>query len=89
MWRGHLTKSRGAEFAPVFLPYFVVWTMMLGVDLFTLVRRGKLGTTRFRLSSIGQHEVQMHGCAEGSRMGAARHFGRWSGTPLLQASDQG
>jgi nucleoside-diphosphate-sugar epimerase len=34
----------------VFLPYFVVWTMMLGVDLFTLVRRGKLGTTRFRLS---------------------------------------
>jgi 2-alkyl-3-oxoalkanoate reductase len=34
---------------PVFLPYLVVWMMMLGVDLLSLLRRKKLGTARFRL----------------------------------------
>jgi nucleoside-diphosphate-sugar epimerase len=34
---------------PVFLPYPFVWTIMLGVDLLSLLRRGKMGTARFRL----------------------------------------
>jgi nucleoside-diphosphate-sugar epimerase len=34
---------------PNFLPYPIVWTMMLGVDLLALARRGKLGTARYRL----------------------------------------
>jgi len=34
---------------PVFLPYPFVWGMMLGVDLVSLFRRGRMGTARFRL----------------------------------------
>ena len=34
---------------PVFVPYIVVWSMMLGVDLLSLIRRSRLGTARYRL----------------------------------------
>jgi len=34
---------------PVFVPYILVWSLMLGVDLLALVRRSKLGTARYRL----------------------------------------
>ena len=35
---------------PIFVPYIVVWSMMLGVDLLSLLRRHKLGTARYRLA---------------------------------------
>jgi len=35
---------------PVFLPYIIVWSMMLGVDLLSLLRRRRLGTARYRLA---------------------------------------
>ena len=35
---------------PIFVPYIVVWSMMLGVDLLSLFRGNKLGTARFRLA---------------------------------------
>jgi nucleoside-diphosphate-sugar epimerase len=34
---------------PVFVPYIVVWCMMLGLDLLSLVRRSRWGTARYRL----------------------------------------
>ena len=34
---------------PLFVPYFVVWSMMLGVDLISLIHRRQLGTARYRL----------------------------------------
>jgi predicted dehydrogenase/nucleoside-diphosphate-sugar epimerase len=34
---------------PVFVPYVVVWSMMLGLDLISLVRGRGLGTARYRL----------------------------------------
>ncbi|MEP7308721.1 MAG: NAD-dependent epimerase/dehydratase family protein [Acidobacteriota bacterium] len=34
---------------PIFVPYPVVWSMMLGIDLLSLIRRRKLGTARYRL----------------------------------------
>jgi predicted dehydrogenase/nucleoside-diphosphate-sugar epimerase len=34
---------------PVFVPYFLVWGLMLGVDLLSLIRRSRLGTARYRL----------------------------------------
>jgi predicted dehydrogenase/nucleoside-diphosphate-sugar epimerase len=34
---------------PVFVPYVVVWSMMLGIDLLSLIRRRELGTARYRL----------------------------------------
>jgi len=34
---------------PLFVPYVVVWSMMLGVDLISLIRRRELGTARYRL----------------------------------------
>jgi 2-alkyl-3-oxoalkanoate reductase len=34
---------------PIFVPYIVVWSMLLGADLFSLVRRNRLGTARYRL----------------------------------------
>jgi nucleoside-diphosphate-sugar epimerase len=35
---------------PILAPYPVVWLMMFGVDLVSLLRRGRLGTARFRLN---------------------------------------
>jgi len=35
---------------PVFIPYVVVWSLMLGVDLLSLVRQRRLGTARYRLN---------------------------------------
>jgi predicted dehydrogenase/nucleoside-diphosphate-sugar epimerase len=40
--RGHIQ--------PVFVPYIFVWAMMLGVDLLSLIRRGRLGTARYCLA---------------------------------------
>ncbi len=34
---------------PVFAPYPLVWTAMLALDLFSLVRTGQFGTRRYRL----------------------------------------
>jgi predicted dehydrogenase/nucleoside-diphosphate-sugar epimerase len=34
---------------PVFVPYIVVWSLMLGVDLLSLIRRSRWGTARYRL----------------------------------------
>ena len=42
------TASKG-RIRPIFLPYPLVWTLMLGVDLASLVRGRKLGTARYRL----------------------------------------
>lgn len=51
--QGDVTRTLGkvsqGEIRPVFVPYPLVWTMMLGVDLLTLLRERKLGTARFRL----------------------------------------
>jgi nucleoside-diphosphate-sugar epimerase/predicted dehydrogenase len=44
-----LTEVTRGESRPIFLPYYVVWTLMLGVDLLSLLRGKKLGTARFRL----------------------------------------
>ncbi len=46
---GTLSEVSQGEICPIFLPYPVVWTVMLGLDCFALLRRGKLGTARFRL----------------------------------------
>jgi nucleoside-diphosphate-sugar epimerase/predicted dehydrogenase len=40
--RGHIQ--------PVFVPYIFVWAAMLGVDLLSLIRRGRFGTARYRLA---------------------------------------
>ena len=34
---------------PLFLPYAIVWLLLMGADLLSLARHGKLGTARFRL----------------------------------------
>ena len=34
---------------PLFVPYIIVWSMMLGIDLLSLIRRRRLGTARYRL----------------------------------------
>jgi nucleoside-diphosphate-sugar epimerase len=39
----------GGRIRPVFAPYPLVWTAMLGVDLMSLVRHRQLGTARYRL----------------------------------------
>jgi 2-alkyl-3-oxoalkanoate reductase len=44
-----LRRITGERVRPLFLPYGLVWTLMLGVDVLTLARRHKLGTARFRL----------------------------------------
>ncbi|MEO8256948.1 MAG: NAD-dependent epimerase/dehydratase family protein [Acidobacteriota bacterium] len=44
-----LREVSQGEIRPVFVPYFLVWSMMLGIDLLALVRRRKLGTARYRL----------------------------------------
>jgi nucleoside-diphosphate-sugar epimerase len=44
-----LTEVTGGRIRPVFAPYPLVWSIMLGVDLVSLLRYGKLGTARYRL----------------------------------------
>jgi len=35
---------------PWYLPYPIAWSLMLAVDLLSLVRKGKPGTARYRLA---------------------------------------
>ena len=44
-----LRKVSGGRIRPIHLPYPMVWTMMLGVDLLSLARKRTPGTARFRL----------------------------------------
>jgi nucleoside-diphosphate-sugar epimerase len=44
-----LTQVTGGRIRPVFAPYPLVWLMMLGVDLISLIRHRKMGTARYRL----------------------------------------
>jgi nucleoside-diphosphate-sugar epimerase/predicted dehydrogenase len=44
-----LSQVTGGRIRPVFAPYPLVWTAMLGVDLMSLVRHRQLGTARYRL----------------------------------------
>jgi nucleoside-diphosphate-sugar epimerase len=44
-----LKEATRGQIRPIFLPYFIVWTLMLGVDLLALGRQGKMGTARLRL----------------------------------------
>lgn len=43
-----LRSISGDRIRPYFLPYSIVWMMMLGIDLFSLFRQGKMGTARYR-----------------------------------------
>jgi nucleoside-diphosphate-sugar epimerase len=61
---------------PMFIPYAVVWSMMLGVDAVALLRNGKLGTARFRLyRTLGNMRFQ---CA------AAREELQWTPRVALE-----
>jgi nucleoside-diphosphate-sugar epimerase len=44
-----LREVSGGKVRARFVPYPLVWMAMLGVDLLALVRRGKMGTARYRL----------------------------------------
>ena len=44
-----LRQVTGGRIRPLFAPYPLVWVAMLGLDLLSLVRYGKLGTARYRL----------------------------------------
>lgn len=44
-----LRQVTGGRIRPVFAPYPLVWTAMLGKDLVSLVRHRQLGTSRYRL----------------------------------------
>jgi nucleoside-diphosphate-sugar epimerase/predicted dehydrogenase len=44
-----LTEVTGGRIRPIFAPYPLVWLVMLGVDLLSLLRYRKLGTARYRL----------------------------------------
>jgi nucleoside-diphosphate-sugar epimerase/predicted dehydrogenase len=44
-----LNKVSHGYIRPVFVPYVIVWSLMLGVDLLSLIRRGSWGTARYRL----------------------------------------
>jgi 2-alkyl-3-oxoalkanoate reductase len=44
-----IREVTGGRIRPVFAPYPLVWAAMLGLDLITLIRRGQLGTARYRL----------------------------------------
>ena len=48
-WPGRFARSPVAASARVFAPYPLVWALMLGVDLVSLLRHRKLGTARYRL----------------------------------------
>jgi nucleoside-diphosphate-sugar epimerase len=45
-----LSQVTGGRIRPVFAPYPLVWTAMLGMDLMSLVRHRQLGTARYRLA---------------------------------------
>jgi nucleoside-diphosphate-sugar epimerase len=44
-----LREVSGGRIRLLFVPYLLVWTLMLGLDLIGLVRRGRMGTMRYRL----------------------------------------
>jgi len=44
-----LRTVSGGRIRPMFIPYSLVWMMMLGVDLLSLLRQKKMGTARYRL----------------------------------------
>jgi nucleoside-diphosphate-sugar epimerase/predicted dehydrogenase len=44
-----LNQVSGGRIRPIFAPYPLVWTAMLGLDLVSLARNRKLGTARYRL----------------------------------------
>ncbi len=44
-----LLQVSGGRIRPMFIPYGAVWMMMLGIDLLSLVRHGRMGTARYRL----------------------------------------
>lgn len=44
-----LEQVTSGRIRPLFAPYPLVWTLMLGMDLGSLVRHRKLGTARYRL----------------------------------------
>jgi 2-alkyl-3-oxoalkanoate reductase len=44
-----LAKVTGGRIRPIFAPYLLVWLLMLGIDLLSLLRHRKLGTARYRL----------------------------------------
>jgi nucleoside-diphosphate-sugar epimerase/predicted dehydrogenase len=44
-----LRTVSGVRIRPMFIPYSLVWMMMLGIDLLSLLRHKKLGTARYRL----------------------------------------
>jgi 2-alkyl-3-oxoalkanoate reductase len=44
-----LCEVTGGRVRPLFAPYPLVWAVMLGLDLLSLVRHRKLGTARYRL----------------------------------------
>jgi nucleoside-diphosphate-sugar epimerase/predicted dehydrogenase len=44
-----LHQVSGGRIRPLFAPYPLVWTAMLGVDVLSLIRHRKLGTARYRL----------------------------------------
>lgn len=45
-----ITEVSQGRIRPLFVPYPLVWGLMLAADLAALVRRGKLGTMRYRLA---------------------------------------
>jgi 2-alkyl-3-oxoalkanoate reductase len=44
-----LHQVSGGRIRPLFAPYPMVWTAMLGIDLLSLLRHRRLGTARYRL----------------------------------------
>jgi nucleoside-diphosphate-sugar epimerase/predicted dehydrogenase len=44
-----LSQVSGGRIRPVFVPYPLVWAAMFGLDLLSLIRHRKLGSTRYRL----------------------------------------
>jgi 2-alkyl-3-oxoalkanoate reductase len=45
-----ITDASRGRIRPRFVPYSLAWVLMLGMDALALVRRGKLGTARYRLA---------------------------------------
>src|SRR5262249_22276690 len=44
-----ITEASGGRIRPYFVPYQLVWLLMLGADLLGWPRRKRLGTSRYRL----------------------------------------
>lgn len=45
-----LRQVTDGHIRPIFVPYGIVWSMMLALDLLSLIRRRKAGTARYRLA---------------------------------------